>query len=222
MKTLGDRVRARRKQLRLTQTQAADLVGMSQGGWSGIETGDTKDTKGTNITAIAAALKTTARWLQTGEGHPDERDDVPTMQIETPDGVEVCPVIFMLQSYQGDKPVIDRSVSMPVPRWMSDRFEFGPTTTLMHRLQDNAAAPDRPKDTIVLIDTAQREPVDAGLYCVRLLGVLTVRRIFIEPDGALRIACDNPNKTQYPDKLIAGVTADYFYIVGAVVARFDM
>ncbi|CDG95368.1 conserved hypothetical protein [Xenorhabdus bovienii str. puntauvense] len=62
--SLADRVKNRRLELRLTQTEAAMIAGMSQQSWAVIEDG--KTLKPRNIIGIAKALKCDAEWLTTG------------------------------------------------------------------------------------------------------------------------------------------------------------
>ena len=66
MDTLGKRVRGLRKTQGLTQTQLAQKVSVSQSAISDIESGDTKVILGPTMTALCAALRTNAEWLQTG------------------------------------------------------------------------------------------------------------------------------------------------------------
>lgn len=70
MESMGQRVRGLRKSLGLTQVQLAKLVGVSQSAVSDIESGDTKVLLGPTMTALCAALRTNAEWLQTGRGSP--------------------------------------------------------------------------------------------------------------------------------------------------------
>ncbi|WP_047680392.1 MULTISPECIES: LexA family transcriptional regulator [Xenorhabdus] len=62
--SLADRVKNRRLELRLTQAEAAKIVGISQQSWAVIEDG--KTLKPRNIIGIAKALKCDAEWLMTG------------------------------------------------------------------------------------------------------------------------------------------------------------
>ena len=70
MDTLGKRVYGLRKTHGLTQTQLAKRVGVSQSAISDIESGDTKVILGPTMTALCAALRTNAVWLQSGQGSP--------------------------------------------------------------------------------------------------------------------------------------------------------
>lgn len=58
----GQRIRARRKQLDMTQTDVSVLTGISQKQISRYESGE-NDLTGANAVALAAALHTTTDWL---------------------------------------------------------------------------------------------------------------------------------------------------------------
>ncbi|MBM5575811.1 helix-turn-helix domain-containing protein [Deefgea sp. CFH1-16] len=223
MNTPGQRVRARRKQLKLTQTQAAGAAGLSQGTWSAMEKSDESDYRSAYWVDIARVLHTTPEWLQYGIGDPEQRTDIATMRVETANGTDVWQMIYSLVGISDDgENQTNKDISMTIPPWMADHFNFCPTTTLLYAVEDAAAAPDRPKGTIVLIDTAQKSIKDADLYCVYLNGNLTLRRLFRELDESLRVACDNPNKTHFPDRVVQSGKALPFRILGRVVAKFDM
>jgi len=73
-KSLGDRVKARRKLLGLTQEKLSDLSGLGQSAISSIENGGTKWTQGPNLLRLAEALKTTPVWLESGVTDPAPAD----------------------------------------------------------------------------------------------------------------------------------------------------
>ncbi|KLU15018.1 MULTISPECIES: LexA family protein [Xenorhabdus] len=63
--SLASRVKAKRAELGLTQTEAAMIAGIRQQSWASIEDG--KTLKPRNIIGIAKALKCDAGWLMTGD-----------------------------------------------------------------------------------------------------------------------------------------------------------
>ena len=69
MKTLGERVKARRMELGITQKELGDLVGISQNSITKIENGGNT----IHIAKLASALGVSVAWLSTGNGG---RDDV--------------------------------------------------------------------------------------------------------------------------------------------------
>ncbi|AXD18430.1 helix-turn-helix domain-containing protein [Salmonella enterica] len=62
--SLAERVKQKRTELNLTQTQAAELAGIKQQSWASIEDG--KTLKPRNIVGIAYALKCDPSWLMNG------------------------------------------------------------------------------------------------------------------------------------------------------------
>ena len=62
--SLADRVKQKRIELGLTQTEAAEKAGIRQQSWQSIEDG--KTLKPRNIIGIAKALKCDADWLMNG------------------------------------------------------------------------------------------------------------------------------------------------------------
>lgn len=66
METIGNRVRKRRLELKLTQSALGNLIGISAAAVSQIERGDTKNLKGDTLLGMARALRRSTEWLQTG------------------------------------------------------------------------------------------------------------------------------------------------------------
>ncbi|WP_407084626.1 LexA family protein [Pluralibacter gergoviae] len=62
--SLADRVKQKRNELGLTQTEAAEIAGIRQQSWQSIEDG--KTLKPRNIVGIAKALRCDAAWLLNG------------------------------------------------------------------------------------------------------------------------------------------------------------
>lgn len=68
MKTIGSRLRARRKELKLTQVQVAQRAGIKQGTLSELETDKTNAPAGLTLAGLCRALETNARWVLEGKG----------------------------------------------------------------------------------------------------------------------------------------------------------
>lgn len=72
MKTIGDRIKARRKELRLTQTEIKALSGISSGNLSDIENGN-RLPAATTLVQLAAILQCSIDWMLTGESPISEK-----------------------------------------------------------------------------------------------------------------------------------------------------
>ena len=67
LNSLPDRIKFARKKLNISQTDLADIIGVSQGTIGHIESGRSKDSKW--IIAIAKALNVTVEWLVYGNAN---------------------------------------------------------------------------------------------------------------------------------------------------------
>lgn len=68
MKTIGERLRARRLQLEITQAEAGRLAGLSRQAVNGIECEFVAAPGIATVAALAKALMCDFEWLATGEG----------------------------------------------------------------------------------------------------------------------------------------------------------
>ena len=68
--SVGERIKLRRKALRLTQVQVAAISGVEQPTISDLERGTTKAPAGHTLVGLCRALQTSARWLLEGKGEP--------------------------------------------------------------------------------------------------------------------------------------------------------
>jgi len=76
--TPGQRIKIRRKELDLTQIAVSKAAGITQGALSDIESGASRDLKGTTLSGLAKALKTNTTWIMYGRG----KHDSPTLSEE--------------------------------------------------------------------------------------------------------------------------------------------
>lgn len=70
MSAFGDRIRARRKELGMSQPDLAKAAGLKQPTISNIERGRNRGSA--YVVQLAHALKCAAQWLATGKGKPDQ------------------------------------------------------------------------------------------------------------------------------------------------------
>jgi len=82
MALLGERIRERRQELKLTQTELAQKTGLGQSSINRLENGDTPDPRASTLNALSAALGVSAEWLQgLDEAHPEEGSQEPPSSI---------------------------------------------------------------------------------------------------------------------------------------------
>lgn len=66
VRTAGERIKARRLELKLTQVQLAKTAGIGQSALSSIESGDTAQLRGGTLLGLSKALGKPPEWIQTG------------------------------------------------------------------------------------------------------------------------------------------------------------
>ncbi|TBL95143.1 helix-turn-helix domain-containing protein [Hafnia alvei] len=92
---MSDRIRNRRKELKLTQLALAKLVGVNRVTVTGWESGDYQP-GGANLQSLALALRCNPLWLMDGKGNPEE--DAPISNASKFFGVKEVPVISWVQA----------------------------------------------------------------------------------------------------------------------------
>ncbi|MGV7093831.1 S24 family peptidase [Siccibacter turicensis] len=92
---MNERIRSRRKELKLTQAVLAKLVGVNRVTVTGWESGD-YEPGGSNLQALSAALKCNPLWLIDGVGDPESNAPAPTPTEKF--GIKKIPVISWVQA----------------------------------------------------------------------------------------------------------------------------
>ncbi|EOU2324600.1 LexA family protein [Yersinia enterocolitica] len=92
---MSDRIRTRRKELKLTQQILAKLVGVSRVTVTGWESGDYQP-GGINLQALAAALQCNAKWLVDGKGEPS--DEAVILEPTERFGIKEIPILSWVQA----------------------------------------------------------------------------------------------------------------------------
>jgi transcriptional regulator with XRE-family HTH domain len=65
-KAIGERIRARRRELKQTQDQLATIAGIGQSALSSIERGYTKELRAETLLGLSRGLGKSPEWIQTG------------------------------------------------------------------------------------------------------------------------------------------------------------
>ncbi|EFH2765056.1 helix-turn-helix domain-containing protein [Escherichia coli] len=92
---MNERIRARRKELKLTQAVLAKLVGVNRVTVTGWESGD-YEPGGSNLQALAAVLKCNPHWLISGNGDPEA--EVSGFKPTEVFGIKRIPVLSWVQA----------------------------------------------------------------------------------------------------------------------------
>jgi len=189
---LADRLRERRKKLKLTQKQLSKMVGVSHVTISQWESSDTSP-NGENLYQLAAALKCDSSWLLKG-GHPYEVNDTSskynlTTRNESSQSIHRhVPIISWLQasswSDQNDH------VLNQAEYWRDIASDVGENAFALKVKGDSMTnpygSPSIPAGSIVIIDPSV-EPINGSIVVAKLANSqeATLKKLVI--DGADRL-----------------------------------
>lgn len=175
MKTLGQRIRERRKEKKLTQAAVGKFVGVSSVSVTQWEKDETAP-RGSNLISLAKVLKCKPNWLLTGEGEPDSESS----NVEAgPDLQGMYPVISWVQA--GDWAAIHElnrhdAEHYPCPVKCSDR-------TFLLKVRGQSMAGTFNEGELIFVDP-EVEAIN-GKYVVARLddeNEATLKQLIIEGD----------------------------------------
>lgn len=225
MSTLADRVKARMDELDLTQEVLADRVGVSQPAIGKVCRGVTK--KPRFLYEIAQALRTSPRWLATGEepkevslpGSPPEPSaSVELWEEPTPrEGFILCRKVLIHASAGNGgfsyAPVENAKPMMFSVDWANRRGVKEENLIAMYARGDSME-PTISDGASIVVDTAQTEVLEGKLYVIVYGSDVRVKRLYTLPDGGLRIVSDNK---MYPLVEVTPKQAEHIKVIGRVI-----
>ncbi|WP_052127466.1 S24 family peptidase [Enterobacter cancerogenus] len=167
----GERIRSRRKALKLTQLVVASGIGVSHVAVSQWEKDETVP-RGENLLRLAELLQCTAAWIIDGEG------EVFTAPLNVSD-VSALPLITLAQAVawmQEQRLLIQQQAI---------RFLYSDSrlseSALAITLEDNAMQPDyRPGDTLIFDPAVDPQPGDVVLAHINGVAQVRIYRLMAE------------------------------------------
>ena len=212
--SIADRMKQAREAAGLTQPQLAKKAGVSPGTIGNIESGTRKQPR--ELLAIAAALRVTPTWLQSGtppmrpsniEEAPNTRGLVPLISwVQAGAWCEVTEVREPAPDYH------DSSTYLPCPA------PHGRSTFALRVKGDSMTAPygrSYPDGCIIYVDPERRSPVngDRIVACLMDAGDHEVTfKIYKHEDGRQWLA---PLNTQHPPLF------ERFTVLGTVIGKWE-
>ena len=193
---MNERIRARRKELKLTQAVLAKLVGVNRVTVTGWESGD-YEPGGSNLQGLAAALKTNPQWIITGQGDPD-CDEIlykPTEKF----GVKKIPILSWVQAgewTESGAPITEDDIS----EWIFTTANLSDEGFALRVRGDSMTnpngAPSIPEGSFVVVDPDYGSPqeVNGKIVVAQIVGSAeaTLKKFVI--DGPLKYLVPlNPN-----------------------------
>lgn len=212
MKTLGERIKLRMKELKLTQSSLAQKTGLTQAGIHKLTSGQQPRT--TKIIELASALKVTPEWLLTGIGEDDyvalpPNEDFTAInfgKFRLEAGVNGFSIDYQDQDEM--KPIFFRV------DWLKE-MGFKANKLIACKITGDSMQPRLYSGDSVVINTETVIPKDGVVFAVNYEGELVIKRMHRD-GGQWYLRSDNTDKSRYPDKLCAG---DICIIIGQVVHR---
>jgi phage repressor protein C with HTH and peptisase S24 domain len=232
--SMSKRIRARRKELKLTQDQVAEYVGINRVSVSNWETEGKNGTspKGENLLSLAKILKCDPQWLITGDViYQSTKSDIGEQPAKyTMGGFDI---------WDSKTPLSDDEVELPfykevelsagtgsvVQRQNSGfKLRFAKSTLRRHNIQPDTAAcvtvsgdsmePVLPDQATVGIDTANTKIKDGDMYAIDHDGMLRVKVLYRLPGGGMRVR--SFNRDDYPDEDLTPDQASRVTVLGRV------
>lgn len=217
---LGQRVKETREARGLTQTQLADMVGMSQQGIQMLEQRDSGSSK--FVVELARALNVTAEWLKNGgersitspvlDDHHDEKSPseethviIPRYNIKAACG----------NGFLNDHVEVKGGLAF-MRSWLRDMGWKAADLVVVYASKESMW-PTITDGAVLLVDTSKLTPESGKVYLINWFGEERIKRLFRESETIFRVASDNPNKTEYPDERVDFSTQHGAHIIGRVV-----
>lgn len=228
--TLSERIRAAMAAKGMSQTDLARACNVKPPSVHGWLTGKAKFLRGENLLLAARALGVSQDWLATGAGdmhqeaeigpvtgHPDfvsvhvaEKDDpeftqIPMVKLRLRAGVT---------GFQTEPDRRDGGTLGMRRNWV-ERSGFDPAQLLAIQVKGESMEPSLHEDDIVVINVADKKPVDGQVYAFNYEGEAVVKRLARDA-GDWWLMSDNTDQRKYHRKVCRG---DACIIIGRVVRK---
>ncbi len=219
---IGDRIRARRKDLGLKQPELGKLVGISASALSQLERGDSKSPSAENLLRLAKALKCSPEWLQTGRGTAAGASAEEIGRYTVTRSARIPMYTAELAAGIGTHIDMD-SVSefFEVGQEVLERHNLSETQVVAARVRGESMSPRLLDGDVVLIDTSDKRPRDRQVYAVAVgegeYADLKVKRLLHNLDGSWTISSDNKDDPDFRDQTISTHNFRELRVIGRVV-----
>jgi phage repressor protein C with HTH and peptisase S24 domain len=168
-----------------------------------------------------------ANWLETGEGemitlrtHVSESQLLPVRAAgkDDPDFIQIPMVKLRLQAgmtgFQTEPERRDGGTVGMRKSWI-ERTGLHPAQLVAILVKGDSMEPSLYEDDIVVINTADKKPVDGAVFAVNYEGEAVVKRL-VRDAGDWWLTSDNPDQRKYGRKVCRG---DACIVIGRVVRK---
>jgi phage repressor protein C with HTH and peptisase S24 domain len=197
--SIGTRIKQARKVVNLTQIELAKRSGLKQSTISDLEVGKSQGT--TYLASLASALGVNPLWLETGRGsmspnqapsaEPFDDDGISdnpflsgSMRVQAGDEPDTIPIRRVklklragIAGYETE-PEMDDGGVLNMPRLVIEKNNFVPHMLLAIAVHGCSMEPMLFEDDIVVINTADKKPVNRELFAVNFNGEACVKQLW--------------------------------------------
>jgi phage repressor protein C with HTH and peptisase S24 domain len=213
-----------REAKKINKSTFAKMVGVSAPTVTDWENGNTKMIEGANLVKVCSVLDISAEWLL--HGVKSITDLIPgAMRVVVRDDTEDNANIYKIPMVQlrlqagvtGFQTEPDRrdGGTMGIPKSWADRKEYDPAQLLAIRVKGESMEPTLYEDDIVVINLAQRSPVDNAIFAVNYDGEAVVKRMSRDA-GQWWLMSDNADQRRFYRRACKETEC---IIIGRVVRR---
>lgn len=223
VQTLGDRIRAKRRELNISQIELAKKVGITQGALSHLESGRNETSK--ELPQIALALGVDVHWLLTGQNlqaNIPSYTEIHDWDSNTPIEDDEASIIFYkdfhLQCGGGLENLVESNEHRRLRMSKSTLKRLGIEQELAFAAtaQDNSMMPTICDGDTVFVDRGRKNIKDGKAFAIEHGGLFRIKRLYKVPNGGVRIVSDNHQ--EYPEEILTAqdIIEQKFIVLGWV------
>lgn len=222
---MNERIKARRKELKLSQEALGKRVGVTKATVSQWENGITSPA-GENMHKLCKALNASSSFLLYGVEEKKKlssdgsfQGEISTWDNSTPldkDEVEV-PFYTEVNLSAGNGIIADIENHGPKLRFSKSSLRSQGVeheAVACVKVSGNSMEPVLPNGSTVGIDTANKTIIDGKMYAINHDGMLRVKLLYNLPGNGLRLR--SYNQDEYPDEIYNGDQARVITVIGRV------
>jgi len=208
---LGERLRHRRKELRLTQKDVSKAAGVSAVSVTLWEKSETYP-KGKNLIAICKILKCSPDWLLDGQekskGEPhDQWNGFNLWDENTPLGTDEVEVGFYIDN-QPD----NAEAKVRFSKSTLTKNGIDPINAACVMVSGNSMEPVIPHGSTIGVDKSNTKIIDGKIYAIDHAGMFRLKIIYNIPGGGVRLR--SYNKIEHPDETLTQDEYQKIKIIG--------
>lgn len=206
VKTIADRIRAVRKELKLSQAGLAKKAGVSQSTIGNLESGLRTDPR--KLLGIASALNVSPEWLSTGRGHAANTTPGPDIRSQVP-------LISWVRAGEWSEAHNPHEPGY-AEDWLPCLKQSGKHTYALRVRGDSMTAPfgkSYPDGCIIFVDPDKRSPGNGDRIIAKLKGSDEVTfKVFQQDAGRVWLKPLNP---QHP------AIMELFAVLGTIIGKWE-